>query len=112
MERSPTKTTRNPTCSSNGMESGRSCFCTTPRLRRNSSRKAQKILESAVSGDCMSESDDKKLGMDRPITRRDFLNGVAVGTGGTIASSALPSFALGALADPGAAQDQPGYYPP
>ena len=60
----------------------------------------------------MSESDDKKLGMDRPITRRDFLNGVAAGTGGTIASSALPAFALGALADPGAAQDQPGYYPP
>jgi len=60
----------------------------------------------------MSESDDKKLGMDRQITRRDFLNGVAVGTGGAVASSALPSFALGALAEPVAAQDKPGYYPP
>jgi spermidine dehydrogenase len=60
----------------------------------------------------MSEAEDKKLGMDRQITRRDFLNGVAVGTGGAVASSALPSFALRALAEPAAAQDQPGYYPP
>ena len=60
----------------------------------------------------MSKSDDKKLGMDRQITRRDFLNGVAVGTGGAVASSALPSFALEALAEPRAAQDKPGYYPP
>jgi spermidine dehydrogenase len=60
----------------------------------------------------MSESDDKKLGMDRQITRRDFLNGVAVGTGSAVASSALPSFALDALAGPVAAQDKPGYYPP
>jgi spermidine dehydrogenase len=60
----------------------------------------------------MSKSDDKKLGMDRQITRRDFLNGVAVGTGGAVASSALPSFAFGALAEPSAPQDKPGYYPP
>ena len=60
----------------------------------------------------MSQSDDKKLGMDRQITRRDFLNGVAVGTGGAVASSALPSFTFGALAEPVAAQDRPGYYPP
>ena len=60
----------------------------------------------------MSESEDKKLGMDRPIARRDFLNGVAVGTGGAVAGSVLPSFALGALAGPSATQDQPGYYPP
>ncbi|HKF25147.1 MAG TPA: twin-arginine translocation signal domain-containing protein, partial [Candidatus Acidoferrum sp.] len=60
----------------------------------------------------MSESDDKKLGMDRRISRRDFLNGVAVGTGGAVASSALPPFALDAFAGSGAAQDRPGYYPP
>src|SRR5215813_5624506 len=60
----------------------------------------------------MKESDDKKLGMDRQIARRDFLNGVAMGTGGAVALSALPSFALGALAGPSAAQDRPGYYPP
>src|SRR4026209_854016 len=66
----------------------------------------------AGPGERMSESDDKKLGMDRQITRRDFLNGVAVGTGGAVASSAFPSLALRALAEPAAAQDRPGYYPP
>jgi spermidine dehydrogenase len=60
----------------------------------------------------MSKSDDKKLGMDRQIPRRDFLNGVAVGAGGAWAESMLPSFALAALSRSGAAQDQPGYYPP
>jgi spermidine dehydrogenase len=61
----------------------------------------------------MSEScNDKKLGMDRHITRRDFLNGVAVGTSGAVAESVLPPFALAALAPSAAAQDQPGYYPP
>src|SRR4029453_17081925 len=92
-------------------ESGRSCSCTTPRLRRNNGRQ-EKSRREAEPGDRMSESEDKKLGMDRQITRRDFLNGVAVGTGGAVASSALPSFALRALAEPAAAQDQPGYYPP
>src|SRR5438874_2918138 len=61
----------------------------------------------------MSDSaDDKKLGMDRQITRRDFLNGVAVGASGAVAESVLPSFALGTLTPSLAAQDQPGYYPP
>ena len=46
----------------------------------------------------MSESEDKKLGMDRSITRRDFLNGVAIGSSGAFAESMLPSFARNALA--------------
>ena len=61
----------------------------------------------------MSEStDDKKLGMDRPITRRDFLNGVAVGASGAVAESVLPASVRGALAPTGSAQDLPGYNPP
>jgi spermidine dehydrogenase len=58
----------------------------------------------------MSERNDKELGMDRAITRRDFLNGVAVGAGGALAESLLPS----ALAEASvtAAQDRPGYNPP
>ena len=60
----------------------------------------------------MSESEDKKLGMDRRITRRDFLNGVAVGASGAAAGSVLNSLALAELTDPLAAQDRPGYYPP
>jgi spermidine dehydrogenase len=53
---------------------------------------------------------DKALGMDRPIHRRDFLNGVAV-TVGALGTSA----ATGALAEAGAVpwpQDRTGYYPP
>jgi spermidine dehydrogenase len=50
---------------------------------------------------------DRELGMDRPILRRDFLNGVAISIG------AIGSGILGLpLAAYGAAQDQPGYYPP
>jgi spermidine dehydrogenase len=60
----------------------------------------------------MSKSDDNKLGMDRPITRRDFLNGVAVGAGGAWAQSMLPSFEWAGLNGSTAAQDRPGYYPP
>ncbi len=41
------------------------------------------------------------LGMDRPIARRDFLNGVAVGLG-----------FLGSAAAAQLTQDSPGYYPP
>ena len=32
---------------------------------------------------------DRALGMDRKITRRDLLNGVAVGMGGAMAESGL-----------------------
>jgi spermidine dehydrogenase len=59
-------------------------------------------------------SKDRRLGMDQPITRRDFLNGIAIGA--TAAVSA-PLFA-GAAPTPGAAplpppaQDALGYYPP
>ena len=69
---------------------------------------------------------DRLLGMDQPITRRDFLNGVAIGA--TVAASAplLAATQLGAATTPGApgasplpatsplsaAQDSPGYYPP
>ncbi len=44
--------------------------------------------------------DDKRLGLDRPIQRRDFLNGVAA----TGLAAALPGGKTG--------QDAPGYYPP
>lgn len=36
---------------------------------------------------------DRLLGMDRPITRRDFLNGVALATAGIAASTLLPAAA-------------------
>src|SRR3954462_720352 len=61
-----------------------------------------------------SSARDRVLGMDRAITRRDFLNGVAVGVGGAIAGGMLPGmpgFAT-TLEAAAFAQDAPGYYPP
>ena len=55
------------------------------------------------------EKKDRELGMDRAITRRDFLNGVAVGVGGTLAADTL--LAAAAL-DDYAPEKAPGYYPP
>jgi spermidine dehydrogenase len=51
-------------------------------------------------------SNDSFLGMDQPITRRDFLNGVALAV---TASLPLPAHASPTSS---AAQDSPGYYPP
>jgi len=45
---------------------------------------------------------DRQLGMDRPISRRDFLNGVALATAGIAATALMP----------GAAQAQAPSYPP
>lgn len=50
---------------------------------------------------------DKELGMDRNITRRDFMNGAAM----AIAAAAVPHHPLLAQA-PGEAQNAPGYDPP
>jgi spermidine dehydrogenase len=55
------------------------------------------------------KSRDRVLGMDRPITRRDFLNGLAIGTA-TIACD--PLFAGAVPPVPAPAQDAPDYYPP
>lgn len=52
------------------------------------------------------------LPKDIPITRRDFLNGVAIGAGGTVAVGLLPETITAALAGTPAAQDAAGYYPP
>jgi spermidine dehydrogenase len=54
-------------------------------------------------------SRDRSLGMDRPITRRDFLNGIAVGAA---AAASGPLLAAGAVQLSPAAQDAFGYYPP
>ncbi len=52
--------------------------------------------------------DDKALGMDRDILRRDFLNGGAV----LIGAAGLGLSTEAEAANPGWPQDQPGYYPP
>ena len=50
--------------------------------------------------------------MPSEITRRDFLNGVAIGAGAGAAGGLLPEFIAAALAGGPAPQDAPGYDPP
>jgi spermidine dehydrogenase len=56
-------------------------------------------------------SEDRQLGMDRPIGRRDFLNSVAVGVGGALAAGTLPDALVKAAALEQAIQSAV-YYPP
>jgi len=55
---------------------------------------------------------DKQLGMDRPIARRDFLNGVALAIGSTVTEGFLPCLERAAEVAAQSAQEKPGYYPP
>ena len=57
---------------------------------------------------------DRDLGLDRPITRRDFLNGVAIGIGATMGAAIVRDVPGGELLleAAGFAQDAAGYYPP
>ena len=57
----------------------------------------------------MRDSRDRQLGLGRKITRRDFLNGVALSVG----ASGLPAGALAAFEfQQNAAENSPDYYPP
>jgi spermidine dehydrogenase len=61
-----------------------------------------------------AEEKDKDLGMGREITRRDFLNGVAVGVGGTLVGGGFGAETLLAAAalDDFAPEKAADYYPP
>ncbi len=62
-----------------------------------------------MSGD----SRDRELGMNRKITRRDFLDGVAVAVGGSVLASSAPWLhGLGANNSAFAPEKDPNYYPP
>jgi len=56
----------------------------------------------------MSGSYDRYLGMDRPITRRDFMNGAVMAMGAAL----LPRGHAFGAANPAEAQNQTGYDPP
>jgi len=60
------------------------------------------------------EKEDNELGMSREITRRDFLNGVAIGVGGTLVGGKIATDTLLAAAalDAFAPEKAPDYYPP
>jgi spermidine dehydrogenase len=61
-----------------------------------------------------ADKKDRELGMHCPITRRDFLNGVAIGVGGTLAGSALATETLLAAAESEDLEPEKAanYYPP
>jgi spermidine dehydrogenase len=59
----------------------------------------------------MSTTRDRDLGMDRPITRRDFLGGVAVGIGGASLLAGCSPGQPPVPPDPGL-ERAAGYYPP
>ena len=52
-------------------------------------------------------NDDHKLGMGRPISRRDFLDGVAIGIGGALLTPRLVHAVAGAAAAQVPAVDYP-----
>jgi spermidine dehydrogenase len=57
---------------------------------------------------------DRELGMDREISRRDFLNGVAIGAGASLLTGGLsPEHLLAAgIFDQSSPEKSPDYYPP
>jgi spermidine dehydrogenase len=60
----------------------------------------------------MTEKDrDRRLGMNRRITRRDFLNGVAFAVG-ALGTASVPALGLGLPSDPKAADQSADAYPP
>jgi spermidine dehydrogenase len=61
-----------------------------------------------------TEKKDRELGMHCPITRRDFLNGVAIGVGGSLLGGPLLGDPLLATLGPDeyAPEKAPDYYPP
>jgi len=59
------------------------------------------------------DSRDRDLGMNRKITRRDFLDGIAIAAGGSVLSASVPWLnALNVSDSAPAPQDSPNYYPP
>src|SRR6266436_8560750 len=59
--------------------------------------------------DKTNRKQDRELGMSCPITRRDFLNGVALGVGGVLA---VPRLMTAPDSPVYAPEKAPDYYPP
>jgi len=61
----------------------------------------------------MSDNDrDRELGMACEITRRDFLNGIGIAVGTSLAANSTWLHAFGIPQSPFAPEKDPGYYPP
>jgi hypothetical protein len=73
-------------------------------------------LNAAGGASCVSTQENDHGGTlvaaDDGITRRDFLDGVAIAVGAAASGGLLPRFIAAAVAEEAAAQDATGYYPP
>ena len=65
-----------------------------------------------MSDEFGSAGRDRALGMGAKITRRDFLNGIALTAGAAVVPAIIPPEMWAAAAADLEAQDVPGYYPP
>ncbi len=65
-----------------------------------------------MADDCTSRERDRALGMGAKITRRDFLNGVALTAGAGVVSGMIPPEMWAAAAPDLEPQNAAGYYPP
>ena len=85
--------------------------CASGNLRRTIMTKVKQVAALKTKVD--SDAHDQKLGMNKPIERRDFLQGAAISLAAAAVGGVMPELAFGAgLSAEKAAQDQPGYYPP
>ncbi len=60
----------------------------------------------------MSKKRDRALGMDRALTRRDFLNGISIAVGASLVAGSPWLEAFGIPDSPFAPENDPNYYPP
>src|SRR6202051_701811 len=70
------------------------------------------FVSNELGPDEMKRKRDRILGMGANITRRDFLNGVAVTLGAAALPNIVPPEMWAAAASDLGAQNSPGYYPP
>src|ERR1700678_1229634 len=89
-----------------------SCWPTATTLSNPACRVFHFGKDGLMGPDDHSKPHDKELGMGCPISRRDFLNGVAIGVGGAVAGSLVPGLRWAAEAATPLSQDTPGYDPP
>jgi len=65
------------------------------------------VNDGTEAPDPQLSAEERELGMDGDITRRDFLNAVALGTGAALLGSAAPGLRRPLVADPSADRDPP-----
>src|SRR5215471_14801079 len=93
------------------VDRGQGCKQSVIEKLRSTCEQIKHGIANPVTWDVEMKADDRAPGMDQPIARRDFLNGVMI-AGGSIASAILSKFATEVLAGEAATDTSRGYYPP